>query len=285
MDVPYARPEPLGERLIRRFVAIEEEVPQYIEPPQLILTNYDSNPNHAVLTAVCWLLARKPQDVQTVTPLLTEGIAANLAEAMASPITGQALAFVGMSGLMTLVKEVKGTGDRANYEYLFKRWKAMCATQGIRDVIETREMSSEALRLWIAKLEGWQIWVRSRQQLRVALIDYCIQHKEGTLDATPFTISIMEQVRMVFQNFGMKSILLMNAFPNTNNKAILLASVASQAVVLRAAMEKYSRKYGEYFPYMRVYPLDGIEEVHHRLYPDLYYATVSNAIHNKEAVT
>lgn len=102
------------------------------------------------------------------------------------------------------------------------------------------------------------------------------------MDATSFTISIMEQVRMVYQNFGMKSVLLMDSFANTNTKAILLANIASQAVQLRDAMEKYKKKYGEYFQYMRVYPLDGIEEIHHRLYPDLYYATVSNAIHNKE---
>lgn len=87
---------------------------------------------------------------------------------------------------------------------------------------------------------------------------------------------------MVYQNYGMKSVMLMGAFPNTNNKAILLAAIASQAVSLRKALTKYKDRYGGYFPYMRVYPLEGTEEIHHRLYPDLYYAAVSNAAHHRE---
>lgn len=146
-------------------------------------------------------------------------------------------------------------------------------------MIESKELPASVLEVWIERLESWQNWIKPHQPLRVALI---ILHKEGTQGVTSFTMAIMEQVRMVYQYYGMKSVMLMDAFPNTNNKAILLAAVASQAVALRKALAKYKTRYGDYFPYMRVYPLDGTEEIHHRLYPDLYYATISNAIHHRE---
>jgi len=46
---------------------------------------------------------------------------------------------------------------------------------------------------------------------------------------------------------------------------------------LRNEITRLKEKYGDLFPYMSVFPLEGVEALHHRNYPDLYHAAVKTA--------
>jgi len=58
---------------------------------------------------------------------------------------------------------------------------------------------------------------------------------------------------------------------------ILIEAVSVQADKLRNEITRLKEKYGDLFPYMSVFPLEGVEALHHRNYPDLYYAAVKTA--------
>lgn len=234
------------------------------------------------MTCVCWLLGSRPTSLKTVNTLEDATIAAEITELQKDPASGHKMAFIGMCGLMTLVKEVRGSGPRNNVEYLTKRWKALCATMGLEDIIATGKVTPAHLGGIVTQLEGWQEWMKPRQKLREDLLDICMGHGVTLGGATPLTRTIVEQIKMVLQNYGLKSVLLMDTFASSNNRAILLPEIARQAVKLRRELTALREKHGELFPYMRVYPLEGVERIHHRVYPDLYYASISTALHHKE---
>ena len=41
------------------------------------------------------------------------------------------------------------------------------------------------------------------------------------------------------------------------------------------------QRHGESFSYLKLVPLEGADELNHRNYPDLYYAAIGTAIHDK----
>lgn len=55
--------------------------------------------------------------------------------------------------------------------------------------------------------------------------------------------------------------------------------MAQQAVDLKNAVDTLMERYGNLYPYIRIFPLQGVEQLNHRLYPDLYYAATSTAAH------
>lgn len=63
MERPYIRPEPRAVDIRREVSEVVEEAPLYIDPPHLLFTDYTPNSDHAILTSVCWLLAKRPEGV------------------------------------------------------------------------------------------------------------------------------------------------------------------------------------------------------------------------------
>jgi len=124
-----------------------------------------------------------------------------------------------MSALMTLAKEVRSTGNNANHEYLAKRWQALCATIGIEDIIATRIVSQETYMAFMRRLETWQNWMKPRGELKRRLLDVALMPlPEDTQDIVKGAID------QVLQDFGLKSVLVMDAFVASQNRAILLAT-------------------------------------------------------------
>jgi len=66
----------------------------------------------------------------------------------------------------------------------------------------------------------------------------------------------------------------MDSLLTAGNKAILIEAISVQADKLRTEIARLKEKYKDLFPYMSVFPLEGVEALHHRNYPDFYYAAV-----------
>ena len=92
---------------------------------------------------------------------------------------------------------------------------------------------------------------------------------------------MVDQVRMVLLNFGLKLILMMEAFIASHNKSLELYPVATQAAEMLKKFNELREYHKENFPYLKLNPLDKADELNHRNYPDLYYAAISTAIHEK----
>jgi len=252
----------------------------YLTPIHVILTGATMEVGDCFASAICWLVARRPASIQERAPTLTAEQQDSLRAAQGSPHSDQIIVFLGMSALMTLAKEVRPTGNNANHEYLAKRWQALCATIGIEDIIATRIVSQETYMAFMRRLETWQNWMKPRGELKRRLLDIALMPlPEDTQDIVKGAI---DQVKMVLQDFGLKSVLVMDAFVASQNRAMLLAAVAQQAVVLRRTLRELREQHGGKFPYLRVYPLQGADRLNHRSYPDLYYAAVTTAASNKD---
>lgn len=114
--------------------------------------------------------------------------------------------------------------------------------------------------------------------MRKRLILYALNNQEGTA----LVQGALAQVKMILQNYGLRSALLMEGFITAGSRAIFLPAIAQQAWTLKKAMEDLKSRHGDMFPYIRVFPLDGADRLNHRNYPDLYYAAINRAIRNKE---
>jgi len=284
----YTPPEDISHReMDPEIVSLDRQVrlPEvrhafYLSPVHVILTGAPMEIADCFVTAICWLVAKRPSSIQERVVTLTLEQRESLVTAQGAPHSDQIIVFLGMAGLMTLAKEVRATGNNANHEYLAKRWQALCATIGIEDIIATRTVSQETYMTFMRRLETWQGWMKPRGDLKRRLLDIALMPlQEGTQDIVKGAI---DQVKMVLQDFGIKSILLMNAFVASQNRAILLAAVAQQAVTLRRTLRELREQHGEKFPYIGIYPLQGADRLNHRSYPDLYYAAVTTAIGNKD---
>lgn len=130
----------------------------------------------------------------------------------------------------------------------------------------------------INHLLTWQAWIKPHAIMRKRLILYALTNQEGIA----LVQGALSQVKMILQNYGLRSALLMEGFITTGSRAIFLPAIAQQSWTLRKAMEELKNKHGEMFPYIRVFPLEGAERLNHRNYPDLCYAAVNRAIKNKE---
>ncbi|AYW51534.1 nucleoprotein [Formica fusca virus 1] len=260
---------------------VAEAVPAaYIKPAHAILTTARFEKGEVYTTAVCWLLGKKPKMVPTK---VFEGTPEqmNAAEkAKASPSADQMLVFYGMTGLATLVKEVRTTGTAINTDYLTKRWQAICATNGITNIFATGAEMAQYLGGMMNEAVKWQEWIKPRAELRTLLLKLALG--PGHDDRPALVKSVLDQLRMILTDFGLKSTQVMLGFITSASRAITLAPIAQQAVDLKTEVDKLKDKYKENYPYIRVFPLPGVEKLNHRLYPDLYYAAVSTALHNKE---
>lgn len=124
----------------------------------------------------------------------------------------------------------------------------------------------------------WQTWIKPHAIMRKRLIIYALTNQEGTA----LVQDALAQVKMILQNYGLRSAILMKGFITAGSRVIFLPAIAHQARILKKAMEELKAKHGEMFPYIRVFPLDGADRLNHRNYPNLYYAAVNRAIKNKE---
>lgn len=231
-----------------------------------------------ITTCISWMLGRRPSFVSVYQPPL-ERLEEALERARSSPNTGQAIVFMGMAGLMTLAKDVRSTGTNANNEYLAKRWQALCATIDIEDIFATRIIFQDQFMTMIRSIEVWQDWVKPRGDLRKALLDSVLQ---PVADDTPLIVrGTIDQVKMVLQDFGLKSIIIMDSFVSSQNRAILLPAIAQQTADLRTTLTELRALHGARFTYIKIYPLEGSERLNHRNYPDLYHASVMSAVQNK----
>ncbi|KMQ82686.1 nucleoprotein [Lasius niger] len=271
--------------VIERVIRIEETQPvHYVDPPQSILTKLPLEEGEAITTAIFWMLGKRPNIIPTRQineATLDEQQRTALRKSIESHLSDQLLVFLGMAGVMTLVKEVRSTGPTANTEYLTKRWQAICATMGIRDEFAAGgKVSREMFHGMIKLIESWQTWVKARANVRREILTLSI---EDIPDQAPEMVKkVLEQIKMVLHGYGLKSTEVMCGFTTSDSEALLIPQVNQQTIDLKKVVAELKAQHGPLYPYLRVFPLPGADRLHHRNYPDLYYAAVSTAVHNKD---
>ncbi|XP_071582837.1 uncharacterized protein [Temnothorax nylanderi] len=251
----------------------------YIKPPHAIFCPDNGfDPEKIIVTAICWTLGKRPTTIPVVH---TTSV---LQVVMASMIhSDQILVFLGMAGLMTIGKKL-GSDMDANGEYLINRWQDVCSAIEIENIISSVVLREQYM-AFIRTLEIWQIWIESRPALCRSLLVAALDFPEGS----PMLVSTaMAKVKIEIQYFGMEMILKMDAFvslQNINvNKAIFLPDIAQQAADLRRAMDELRTRYGDRFPYLKIYRLEGTDRLNCRKYPDLLYAVVATEVANKKTI-
>lgn len=179
--------------LVRHF----REIFRYISPPHLVLTNLELSPNDVIATSICRLVGNIPREMPKHTPAMTPAIKESLKQAEASPISDQLIIFMGMAGLMTLVKEIKLTSPNANYEYFRKRWHALCAKARIPDMIKQGKLSTSRYIKIMEMLVQWQTSIKTEATLRRKFVDYALE----STDENVIVKGALAQIKMVFQDF------------------------------------------------------------------------------------
>ncbi|QPB73974.1 nucleoprotein [Hymenopteran orino-related virus OKIAV85] len=261
---------------ISRSLRIEEAAnPSYVNPYYTLLSNPppEMSVGDAYASCICWFFGKRPAFIVEVTPLVEPEQKTSLTKAMEAPVSDQILLLQAMIGLMTLGKEVR-SGKDGNIEYIESRWKAMCATQGIENQLEKGNINLRAM--FLERTLQWQAYVKPRAQVRAKFLEY-VELGFSTESPGLFTAAL-DQIRMVLKDYGLKSILLMDAFISSKNRALELAPIAKQAVDMRRNLQRLKETLGQKFAYIKLYPLPGADLLNHREYPDLYYAAISSAL-------
>ncbi|XP_071582689.1 uncharacterized protein [Temnothorax nylanderi] len=270
------------------------ETVSYIEPPHVTFCSVLCSVNYSVLpkitseemimTAICWTLGTRPTKVPVRQLHMTPELAKAVAKEFNTIYCDQILVFLGMAGLMTIKRMVRSYFN-SNHEYLINRWQDVCNTTEIENIFTSGVVLQDRYMAFIKTLEIWQVWIKSRPALCRSLLVAALDLPEGS----PILVkTAMAKVKIEFQYFGMAMILKMDAFvslQNINvNKAIFLPDIAQQAADLRRAMDELRTRYGDRFPYLKIYRLEGTDRLNCRKYPDLFYAVVATEVANKKTI-
>ncbi|KAL0098843.1 hypothetical protein PUN28_020788 [Cardiocondyla obscurior] len=269
----------------RAFQAEEEDVGRVYANSNWILTSRELESHNIILTAVSWLLGERSDKTDLVNLAISVTDPENpdnvcdytreLEQLDENPATQQCKLYMRMAGIMTLAKELRTEGPTANADYLLNRWKAFCASINLADHIELGTITRETIREFNGHIIIWQSWIKTQQKVRVDILNSTLRTLPA--DTNKLHVGIVSQVRMVLQNYGMRSILTMCNFISSQNKAIIIPTVARQACELYTAYTELRQKNGALSPFIRVFPLEGAERLNHRNYPDLYYVSVQTA--------
>ncbi|XP_024876157.1 uncharacterized protein LOC112457376 [Temnothorax curvispinosus] len=283
--------------LTMKFAPIQREIRlptkriSYIEPPHVILCS-DSKitPEEMIMTAICWTLGTRPTEMPVRQVHMTPELAKAVEMATNMIHSDQILVFLGMAGLMTIVKRIVRSSLLWNdeyhdfREYLINRWQDVCSTTEIENIFTSDVVFlGRVLRVmtFINTLEIWQIWIESRPALSRNLLVAALDLPEGS----PMLVkTAMAKVKIEIQYFGMEMILKMDAFVSSQNinvnKAIFVPDIAQQAADLREAMDELRIRYGDRFPYLKIYRLEGTDRLNYKKYPDLFYAVIATEVAN-----
>ncbi|XP_024876158.1 uncharacterized protein LOC112457377 [Temnothorax curvispinosus] len=273
------------EPIHRQFRLPTYHTAAYIEPPHAILcpdNHFDSE--EIILTAIYWTLGKRPTHMLVHQVHETSELHAAMDMANTTH-SNQILVFLGMAGLMTIAKKL-GSDMDANGEYLINRWQDVCNATEIENIFTSGVVLRKRYLTFIRTLKIWQLWIEVRPAVCKSLLVAALDFPEGSPNMLVNTA--MAKVKIEIQYFGMEMILKMDAFvslQNINvNKAIFLPDIAQQAVDLRRAMDELRRRYGDRFPYLKIYWLEGTDRLTCRKYPDLFYAVVATEVANKKTI-
>ncbi|TGZ38168.1 Nucleocapsid [Temnothorax longispinosus] len=239
-----------------------------------------------IMTAICWTLGTRPTKVPVRQVHMTPELAKAVEMATNMIHSDQILVFLGMAGLMNIVKRiVKSPFWNDEYrdfrEYLINRWQDVCSTTEIENIFTSGVVLRDRVTTFIDTLKIWQVWIKSRPALSRNLLVAALDLPERS----PMLVkTAMAKVKIEIQYFGMEMILKMDAFVSSQhinvNKAIFVPDIAQQAADLRKAIDELRIRYGDRFPYLKIYRLEGTDRLNYKKYPDLFYAVIATGVAN-----
>ncbi|XP_011162551.2 uncharacterized protein LOC105197738 [Solenopsis invicta] len=274
--------------IARENIRFEKEIGwgKYINPEYAILLSEIADINHQdiILTAVCWLLKWRPVEVPIQTIAIPAELQPKVTVIRLTPISDHIIALMAMGGLITLASKACLTQPCDYSEYLRLRWKTVCATLNMGNIIEQGQITNETYMEIMQMLVTWQTWLQSQDTLKRMLLNLIF--KEG--EREPFVAGILNNVQFCLKNYGLKAAYLMENFILLKNGPILLPAnllqpIISQAVNLKKALTELKAKHVNRFPYLMVYPLEGTERLHRENYPDLFNESVRIATKKKKS--
>lgn len=266
----------------REVRLVEPRLAAYILPPHGVLSGVQLNDGEQITTAIFWMLGSRPDFVpERHLEGFTEEEQRDVQEQQEDSTSDQLLVFLGMAGIMCLVKQVRNTGPAANVDYLQKRWQAICSAMGIANIFAAGgEINAARFVHLVNSIVAWQTWIKSRAELRTKILRIAL---EDTSAGTRELIKkALEQIKMILTGYGLKSVEIMLSFLISDRQAIYLQPIMEQLIRLKRTVEELRQQHGNLYPYIRVFPLPGAYRLNIRFYPDLYYAAISTAIANKD---
>lgn len=136
--------------------------------------------------------------------------------------------FVGMSAVLILVKPLMAKGE--NYEYLTKRWKALLAGLNMNNGLETGLAGKTCQDILMKFSEEVAANKRLRDIYVRFILRLLIEEKYPT-DTT--TRAVIDQIKMVWDLYGMYTITSMERIVNENVMPLGCATIAEEAIHLK----------------------------------------------------
>ncbi|TGZ38169.1 hypothetical protein DBV15_07188 [Temnothorax longispinosus] len=173
----------------------------YIEPPHAIFCRYKHfDPEEIIVTAICWTLGKRPTSMPVFQAHMTPEEAKAVEKEFNAIYYDQILVFLGMAGLMTIIKKL-GSDTDANREYLTNTWQTVCNTvgMGMPNIFTWGCVSQERYTSFVKILEIWQDWIEPRDALRKSLLTAALLERPE--ESSLFVRVAINQVKKVSNTF------------------------------------------------------------------------------------
>ncbi|UZH25295.1 nucleocapsid [Nyavirus gerbillisci] len=180
-----------------------------------------------------------------------------------TPLLLQVGAYLGMATLCYMVKPK--TAD--NTEYMRSRWNTLLSTMGIINLLEQQD-GLELKCMAIAEIDAKRL---AASCLRPVIVRAIRDYEKEALP--PIIKALLAQVQMVYEGYGMAMVQEMYQLAKGKpmRKVLLQSPVANEAAQFVAAYEALRDRYDEDFLYLGALGIQE-ESLHHKKYPNLYYA-------------
>ncbi|XP_071636241.1 uncharacterized protein Dpr1 isoform X1 [Temnothorax longispinosus] len=171
----------------------------YIEPPHAILCpDNHFYPEDIIVTAICWTLGKRPTSMTVCQVYMTPELAKAVEKEFNTIYCDQILVFLGMAGLMTIIKKL-GSDTDANREYLTNTCETVCDKVGMSNIFKSGLVTQERYASFVKFLEIWQDWIEPRDALRKSLLNAALLE---CLEESSLIVRVaINQVKVVSNTF------------------------------------------------------------------------------------
>ncbi|ACQ94974.1 nucleocapsid [Nyavirus midwayense] len=177
-------------------------------------------------------------------------------------------AYITLCTLCFIVKPL----TNQNSEYIRKRWSAMLGSRGIQNLL-SEDPGLEQKLMSLSLIDSKRI---AGLKLKAELIRAVRDYEDSLLG--PTLQALIAQVRLVYKGHGMTMLAEMDLLVKVQpmRRVLLQSAVAEEALKFEEAYQQAKERHGKDFDYLGALGISD-ETLHHRQYPNLYFAARSVA--------
>ncbi|ACQ94980.1 nucleocapsid [Nyavirus nyamaniniense] len=172
-------------------------------------------------------------------------------------------AYITLCTLCFIVKPL----TNLNSEYIKKRWSALLGSRNIQNLL-SEDPGLENKLMSLALVDAKRI---AGLKLKAEIIRAVRDYDDSTLG--PTLQALIAQVRMVYKGHGMTMLSEMDLLVKVQpmRRVLLQSAVAEEALKFEESYQKAKERHGKDFEYLGALGISD-ETLHHRQYPNLYFA-------------